>query len=251
MMKTFIPLLLCLYLPITYAQDFNLFDPERGRPPPAPPKSQTPPSNPFAPKIPPKPVTPPPPPQKQLQPQKDFVLRGTSIIGEKRIAILQAPDGKQIIQYFEGNKKTPIVDHTNYFLIGLEAREVVIEYPEDAPCRQSRAEQLQCSPDQKSAVLKLVALDAIAPPTPPIAPIPAPIPPPQVGNPPDGQPVTLSPFGQPRELTPEEQQKREEERQKRAELYKNFQKRVINPEDVPPGMRLVRTPFGDRLVPEK
>ncbi|HID99598.1 MAG TPA: hypothetical protein EYP59_04825, partial [Thiotrichaceae bacterium] len=44
---------------------------------------------------------------------------------------------------------------------------------------------------------------------------------------------------------------RDPEIEKRKELYKNFQKRVIKDEDVPPGMRVVRTPFGDRLVPIK
>jgi hypothetical protein len=47
----------------------------------------------------------------------------------------------------------------------------------------------------------------------------------------------------------EERKRQEEELKKRQELYKNFQKQVIKDEDVPPGMRVVRTPFGDRLIP--
>ncbi|OQW91363.1 MAG: hypothetical protein BWK78_04870, partial [Thiotrichaceae bacterium IS1] len=35
------------------------------------------------------------------------------------------------------------------------------------------------------------------------------------------------------------------------EKYKNFQRQFIRDEDVPPGMRIVHTPFGDRLVPNK
>ena len=36
---------------------------------------------------------------------------------------------------------------------------------------------------------------------------------------------------------------------RRAEAQR-FEVRRINPEDVPPGKRLVRTPFGDRLIDE-
>lgn len=218
---------------------FTLFDPERGTPPPAPPvaapKVQTPPSNPFKARQPE-----PPPPPKALLPQKDFALRGTSRMGDKRYAILQAPDGKEFVQKLTDNKRTPLDGYAEYALLGVAGREIVLEYPSTSPCRTSDpAKGLKCSMDQKTATLSLVTLNAIAAPPPPLPPplVPPVQPPGQQANPFMSNPASR-------------QQQDEEERKRRAEIYKNFKRQVIKDEDVPPGMRVIRTPFGDRLVPD-
>ena len=224
---------------------FDLFEPDRGKPPPSP--SPPPPPKPkivstskSKSKSPSKPLTSPflkarklPPPRprkpKKLLPQKDFMLVGTSQIGEKRAVILKGPDNKEFIQRFEKNIRTPIKGYDNrYILVDVKAREVQIEYPQDSPCRKDRPKKgLTCSEDQKLATLKLERRKALAPKRKPV--------------------VTPKP---PRRQTARDR-KREQERKKRKKLYKNFKRQVIKDEDVPPGMRVVRTPFGDRLVPLK
>lgn len=207
-------------------EHFNLFDADRGKPPPP---ATSPLSNPFT-RAPKQPEPPPPPPP--LLPQKDFMLLGTARMGNQWIAILQAPDGKQFIQRLNRAGRTSVEGYPDYALLGVEARQIRLEYPANAPCRNSNIQNgIQCSSDTKTATLNIMQKEAVIP-----------------------SPTSMaSPAQQPAvsNLTPEEaRKKREEERQKRRELYKNFKRQVIKDEDVPPGMRVVRTPFGDRLVPD-
>jgi len=220
-------------------EDFNLFDRNRGKPAP---KAQTPPPNPFNRAPPPAPPTIPQPP-KPPPVQKDFTLRGTSQIGDRQYAILQSPDGKEFIQKLEGNQRTPLQGYADYALLKVIGREVVIEYPKASPCQTSDPTKgLKCSADQKTAILSLVVLNAIASSSPPPSPMPPPVTTPQ---PPPEQTEQVNPF-MPKQAKPQD----EEERKRRSELYKNFKRQVIRDEDVPPGMRVIRTPFGDRLVPD-
>ncbi|MCK5521802.1 MAG: hypothetical protein KAI83_01595 [Thiomargarita sp.] len=41
------------------------------------------------------------------------------------------------------------------------------------------------------------------------------------------------------------------DQKKRKQQFQGFKRKVIKDEDVPPCMRVVRTLFGDRLVPKK
>ncbi|EIJ43571.1 hypothetical protein BegalDRAFT_2736 [Beggiatoa alba B18LD] len=233
-----------LIFPLT-AHGFDLFDAQRGKektPPPA--QTQTPVVQ--APTPPPQPVAPPAPPP----PQVDFALVGTSRIGNKKAVILQTKEGKQFVQRLKG-ARTPIDGYQGYFLLDINSREIKLEYPSESPCRASNAQKgVQCVDNGKSAKLALVRQNALPPPAPPQPVVAQPTG--QVPNLPPGAvpPGPLQPvqFG-PRELTPEEAAKREAEIKKRQEIYKNFQRQEIKDEDVPPGMRVVRTPFGDRLVP--
>lgn len=224
---------------LSSAHAFDLFDPERGQE-----KTPQPEPQPVAP--PPVNTPPPPPPPKPKGPQQDFTLIGTSQIGDKYSAILQAPDGKTFVQSFPKEGRTPIDGYPNYYLLSVGSRQVQIEYPGDAPCQTSKMQKgVNCYSGGAKARLDLVRKGAIdIPPPPP--------PPPSEGDTTNQNPLAalLQP-NQPVELSPEEQQRREEELERRREIYKNFKRQVIKEEDVPPGMRVVRTPFGDRLVPDK
>jgi len=218
---------------------FDLFDKDRGKPPvmiqPPPPIMPT------VKEVPkPPPVMPPVPPPAPPPPQRDFVLQGTARIGNKWMAVLQAPDGKPIIQEWKNNEKTPLKEYPEYAVVKVEARKVVLAYPENSLCRASNVQKgIQCQENGKTAALKLQWRDAINPPPEPVQP--------QVQPP---IPMPPQPIVEQQQLSPEEIQRREEERKKREELYKNFKRQVIKDEDVPPGMRVIRTPFGDRLVPD-
>jgi len=264
-MKKILSLVLLLTLPI-HSHAFDLFDPERGKPPPPPPTMApvTPPTMTAQPPPPP----PPPPPPKPLLPQRDLLLQGISQIGDKVNVILQAPDGKQYNQRVtDRTQRTPITieGYKDYALLEVKSRDIKIEYPENAPCRNSNKGVKCTTEDQgKTAIVTLALGNPIAapppPPQPPVNPFmpqpmvptaqpPQPVnpnAPPQAGKAPDAHNPFLGPG---RELTPEEVKQREEEFKKRQQVYSQFQRTVIKDEDVPPGMRVVRTPFGDRLVP--
>lgn len=197
---------------------FDLFNPERGKRSSAFVKKPLKFPNRFKPK--PLKRTLPIPPRKKWLPQKNFTLLGTSRIGNKRSVILKGPDGKDFILRFQ-NKRTPIKDYKGYYLLKVEAQNILIEYPEDAPCRKSNEKKgIICSADQKTATVSLKRGKAITPIVKP-------------------------------QQTPSLAVKPRIQRPKRYTDYKKFRKKVIKPENVPPGMRILHTPFGDRLVPIK
>jgi hypothetical protein len=156
--------------------------------------------------------------KRRLKRQRDFVLQGTSRIGNRRAVVLKAPNNKQFIQYFEDNVVTEIKDYEGYYLLSVKPREIVIEYPEDAPCRKSNeAKGIICNEadEGRTALLSLEKRKI----------------------------VTSSSSNKPSTTTTT---KTTTEKPKTK-----FKRKVIKPEDVPPGMRVVHTPFGDRLIPVK
>lgn len=209
---SFLPLISILL--ISYAHStmaLDLFDPRRGAPPPEPVKVEEPPPKPT-------PVAPKPQPPKPMPPQKDFVLQGTSQIGDKYTAYLQAPDGKTIRQSWKPGQTLTLKGFAGYRLRKVGDKEVEIEYPKESTCRKSDEKKgIKCSKDGLSAQLELRHGQPTAGrPAPPVASAPDATPP----NAAPENPVTPKP-------------------------------NIIKPEDVPPGMKIVRTPFGDRLVPIK
>lgn len=229
---------------------FDLFDKDRGKPPvvvkPAPPPVIPP--LPLAKPTPSAPVAPPQPPP----PQRDFVLQGTARFGERWLAVLQTSEGQPIIQEWSQEKPTPLKDFPDYKVVKIEARKVVLAYPPNSLCRNSNVQKgIQCQDNGKTAALSLQWRDAINAPSPP--PQPQVMPPQQIpqpaGQPPlPGQMPPQPGMGQP--PSPEDLARQEEDKRKRQEMYKNFRRQTIEDKDVPPGMRVIRTPFGDRLVPD-
>jgi hypothetical protein len=204
-----------LFSPVTRAEDFDLFNADRGKPP-AP--VETPPA--------PPPVVPPAPPPKTAPPvQKDFILRGTQIIGDRRSVTLETPTGKRLQQSLHNHDATTLKGFPGYVLHSIDPREIRLSYPADAPCLENRPEKgVQC----ESETLAVLTLQR-GKPAPPKAQAPVSIPqavPPPVQVMP-GAPVAIPPPGQ------------------------QFQPRIIKDEEIPPGMKRIRTPFGDRLVPER
>lgn len=227
----------------THAEGFDLFDKDRNKPkiPPAPktePKPNTTPVNPFQSLPKPKPK----PPVKML-PQKDFVLKGVSQIGERYIVFLETPNTKVIKVDMEDKRRASVKNgYPDYHLIRMTDRKVKVDYPDNAPCRRPNPKKgLKCTNGGKSATLEFIVGTALAPP--PKAAVSK--------NPPNEVNPFLAAMNKNKELSDEEKKKRDAALKKRRELYKNFKRQVIKDEDVPEGMRVVRTPFGDRLVPDK
>ncbi|WP_069472033.1 hypothetical protein [Candidatus Marithrix sp. Canyon 246] len=155
--------------------------------------------------------------KRRLKRQRDFVLQGTSRIGSRRAVVLKAPNNKQFVLYFEDNVVTEIKGYEGYYLLQVEPREIVIEYPEDAPCRKSNPKKgVICNQQDegRTALLSLERDKIVAAST--------------------SQPQTAAATT-------------ETEKPKKSK----FKRKVIKEEDVPPGMRVVHTPFGDRLIPVK
>jgi len=208
----------------TSALAFDVFNQDRGKAPASPPVVQPPPPV-VAPVQPVKPVVPPPP-------QRDFILKGTMRIGNSYQAMLQSPDGKDIAQRWETGKTQVLTNYSDYALLSVAARTVVLRYPENSPCTQHQETKgVLCSKDGKTATLSLKR-DKATPPkiAPPVPVPPLPVPPQVVAQ-------------------PGEDPQQAAARLRAQQLFQGFQQNTIQPKDVPPGMRVVKTPFGDRLVP--
>jgi len=199
---------------------FDLFDPDRGKPPPEPVVQKPPKDLPIPFRQSTKAPSRPTPSKTASKPQKDFTLQGTSRIGDKRVAILKGPDNKEFLQRFENNQRTAIEGYEGYYLLSVKAREIQIEYPEDAPCRTSNEKKgVKCDDGERFAILSLTQGKALPPSRPPVR-----------SKPP---------------------QKRANAPKRGDQRKKQFKRKVIKDDEVPPGMRVVHTPFGDRLVPIK
>jgi hypothetical protein len=164
-------------------------------------------------------------------------LVGTSRIGSKQTALLRHLGGDIVKVSLTGAVNT-IPGHDLYSVVNYGAGQVAVRYPASVPCGNFADQGISCDPQTNIATLRLRTADAIvraqqveiapaegaelaetAPDTPrnPFAALR------DRGRDGDGADADAPPQGR-------------------------FQPRRIDPADVPPGMRVVSTPFGDRLV---
>ena len=228
MLKYLSPVLLCLCLGLGLSlqpvQAFDLFNQDRGKKPEPPPPPPPPPKKPQ--KKPPPKRTPPPPVQK------DFTLSGTSQWGDTFYASLVTPDGASLKQRWKPGGAQAVNGYAGYEIVSIQPRKVVISYPADAPCHTDRLEKgVDCSADGKTAILRMVLGKAIATPK-NVATMARTVPTPSPQN---AQPAANNNAAQ----------------QRAQQVFQGAQSKRIEAKDVPPGMRVVKTPFGDRLVPIK
>lgn len=205
-------------------------------------------------------LTPAPPLPKPPEPPKiqyDFELLGTSQIGSRFTAIMRTPSNQKLIQSWYKDRPEPIRGYTDYTLARVDPRRVQISYPETAPCRQSKPQiGLSCHVNGRMATLTMkrgkptaqqLQFDFNQIQTPPKTEADA-----------AKQALIteqvlqkLNQNQKVKPLTEAEKEKRKRDEAHRRELYKDFKRRVIKDEEVPPGQKVIRTPFGDRLVPIK
>jgi|WetSurMetagenome_2_1015567.scaffolds.fasta_scaffold42229_1 hypothetical protein len=215
--------------------DFDLFSQDRGKAPEPPPAPVQPPPPALTPAPPPAPKPPPPP-------QKDFMLKGTTKFGKHYQVFLQTPEGKDLIQEWTNNahKNSQIEGFSDFSIINVTSREVVIRYPDSSPCQASHLDRgVVCAADQKTATLKMIRGN----PTPAKQLTPLPSAPPAVAQ------ITPAPNAP----QPSAEAQRLQALFQQAAQQQNLPQNppALKPgENPPPGMKTIKTPFGDRLVPE-
>ena len=163
-----------------------------------------------------------------------FTLVGTSRIGSKQTAILKHLGGEVIRVPLQGSVN-PIPGHDLYSVVNYGAGQVGVRYPSAVACGDFADQGISCDPETNIATLSLTTAEAIVR----IAEV---------------EPEEPAPEAE--EATPDTPRNPFEALRERAAAGNNtdtppparFQPRRIDPADVPPGMRVVSTPFGDRLV---
>lgn len=165
----------------------------------------------------------------------EFTLLGTSNIGGHFSVMIMDNQGETLRIAKPSGSDIAIPNHPGYILTKVEANRVSVRYPEDIPCIASKENKISCS-DINTAVLTLANRDPLIRSS-------------EAGNSSESNELqedepAVNPFEALRAS-------RENAAGIDSDATANngrFRPRRIDPNDVPPGMRVISTPFGDRLV---
>jgi hypothetical protein len=170
----------------------------------------------------------------------EFTLLGTSRIGDSYSAILRHKSGESILVRSQANTATAIEDHAGYSVLGVGPGKLSLRYPASVPCEEDVEQGVSCAVSSNTAELVLATSTPLSRPAlerqsrqtdsansskPPVA-------------------LVANPF----EALRAAQVDGDNPAQNNDGADNRFSPRRISPDDVPSGMRVVSTPFGDRLV---
>ena len=167
----------------------------------------------------------------------EFTLIGTTRIGENFLAVVEDQVGEIISVSVSGGAESSIPGYLGFQVVEIGSGKVVIRYPDSLSCTEFKSQGVSCdAPD--IARLQLANGEPLESSVNSMT-----------LNSPNSSGAASSMDGEtspnPFEALLERASNPEAEVDTSA-----FTPRRINPEDVPPGMRVVSTPFGDRLVEE-
>ena len=167
----------------------------------------------------------------------EFTLIGTSRIGGNYLAVVEDRVGEIISMSVPEGAETSIPGYPDFQLVDIRSGSVVIKYPGNMPCTEFTNQGVSCDATDIGR-LELSNADPIESSVTGIGATNL--------NSSDASSADEEPPPNPFEALLERASNPEAEVDTSA-----FTPRRINPEDVPPGMRVVSTPFGDRLVEEE
>jgi hypothetical protein len=178
----------------------------------------------------------------------EFTLVGTSRIGDSYSAVLQHRSGENVVVRTGPGSTTPVTGYPDYLISDVGAGNVSLRFPAGTPCEEHVEQGVSCTNIANTARLELVNGEALAAQR-------------TINlegsadqgegvvtevNPETGEPI--NPFEAIRAARAAGINPADSEAA--AGGRNRFTPRRIRDEDVPPGMRKVSTPFGDRLVEE-
>ena len=172
--------------------------------------------------------------------EPEFTVEGTSRIGDKLSVMLNHRSGEKIVIAINPQGDTPIPDYEEYSILNSGAGRVSIQYPGSSPCMEYQDRGVRCSEAANVASLELVTGKAIQSTEPVLSQSAA-----QADAGTEITGVANNPFEMMRARQAEQAG---QDIPALQEGRVDFTPRRIDPNDVPPGMRVVSTPFGDRLV---
>ena len=165
--------------------------------------------------------------------EPNFTLVGTARFGDHYSAIINNGDERNILLDSTSDSTMLIPGHPGYRILDIRSGEISIRYPTDRACVSSEDKGISCS-DANTAKLRLTNIEPIKSVKSDVA---------RVGNGIRSEPnAPENPFAALLEEASNSESINNE--------TSSFTPRRINQDDVPSGMRVVSTPFGDRLVEE-
>jgi len=191
-----------------------------------------------------------------------FTLKGLGRFGNEYHATLLGRNGESARVNWREGQRVQVPGFPNFALVGVVAGAVQVAFPPNEPCMSLQTSGISCLADNVAQIQVATAAPLASNGTPPQN---------NTGNNapgivlpgaeqagvvmgPDaaGPGFFVNPFNGEMHALPDataEQQAMVERQQQRAARLRDIEPVRIDEADVPPGMQVVRTPFGDRLVP--
>ncbi len=196
-----------------------------------------------------QPTAPRPVEQRMSSPQ--FTLIGTSRFGDQQRARLRSRSGEVIAVNIDATGSSPIPGYPGYQITDGGWRQLVVQHPANSPCFEAADRGVSCS-GPNVALLQLTTAEPI---------LRAPEPERRNGRnaqveadsasasmPADDDATAQNPFAA--ALRAARERGEADPAVMRAEAER-FRPRRIDPSEVPEGARVIRTPFGDRIVQDQ
>lgn len=180
-----------------------------------------------------------------------FTLVGTSRFGDQQRARLRSQSGEVIVVTIDPSGNVPIPGYPGYQITDGGSRQLIVQHPANTPCFEATDQGVSCSAPNV-ARLQLATAKPIQP-----APEPArgngrrndrgvvEADPASVTSSTDAGAPTENPFAA--ALRAARERGEADPAVIRAEAER-FRPRRVDPSEVPEGARVVRTPFGDRII---
>ena len=163
----------------------------------------------------------------------EFTLVGTSRLGDSVLAVVEDRQGEIISVRMGKDRPASITGHTGFEIVTVGSGEITVRYPSNVDCQEFTDRAVFCE-DKNIARLGLANLVPLENT--------------------DGLTSAnevLDQEGPDSVINPFEALLQRAANSETTEDASSFQPVRIDPQDVPPGMRVVSTPFGDRLVEEE
>ena len=175
--------------------------------------------------------------------QPEFTLLGTTRIGDRYTAILNHRDGSTIVIRARPDANTRISQYSQYAIVDIGAGKVSVRFPGESQCVAFPDKGVSCNSAGNIAQLSLANGAPLA--SRPVQVLETVTETGQEVGGTDAEPgaAANNPFAALRDRTASRG-----DANAAANTNRRFTPRRIAPEDVPDGMRVVSTPFGDRLV---
>jgi len=184
--------------------------------------------------------------------EPEFTLVGTSRIGSRYSAILKNKNGDEVRVATSPDTNTPVSGFSSYAVVDVGAGSVSLQYPPGSSCIEFEDQGVSCNMAGNIASLSLTNADPLTRQAPEIEPVASENDETALDSAASADEVIANPDNPFAAL------------RARAQAAGNDgvpaavgqgQRRQLNlrripDEDIPPGMRRVATPFGDRLVPQ-
>ena len=225
-----IPLLALVHMHAAKAQDFTLFEPVENSAPQA--SSSVRPGR----------------EARATAAKPEFTLLGSARVGNEVSVILAHRDGGRIVVRTKAGSSVPVPDYSSYQLVATESGKISLILPAGSPCIAFPDSGVQCNDSDNVAELSLTMRPAVASNS---------LESTSIESAETTNSTTLeiiedpgNPFARMRDRALNDEEVNQTNATTEPNRGNRFTPRRIPPSEVPPGMRVVSTPFGDRLVPQ-